>query len=41
MATKGKGKELLSDKAVQGYIRGAEDKPLHDGAGLYLRKRDV
>lgn len=41
MATKGKGKELLSDKAVQVYIRGAEDKPLHDGAGLYLRRRDA
>lgn len=32
----------LTDKAVQSYAKtGDQSKPLHDGGGLYLRKRDA
>ena len=33
--------KTLTDKAVKGYVAGSVTKPLHDGGGLYLRKRDA
>lgn len=34
--------KVLTDKAVQAYAKkGDASKPLHDGGGLYLRKRDA
>lgn len=34
--------KILTDKAVQAYVKAGDSaKPLHDGGGLYLRKRDA